>query len=188
MAMKSSWELWRKVKDLINGLIGTPTDTDVSTDIVNLQTAVDAIDTNVSTASTTTTGTIVQDGATGTPTAVVCASANVNTFGAWVQVDASLSADSWICSISVTRQTTTVDASFVVEVGVGAGAAEVTKIRFSGGFGVESAVGIAPATVFTLPIPIKVAASARLAARVSNSDNNTVDYYVGVSYYQGLET
>ena len=144
----------------------------------------------VSTASGTTTGVIVEDGATGTPNVVVLASsASANTFGGWIQIDASVSANSWICSVLVTpTHQVDVDMNAVVEIGTGAAASEAAKIRFSFTVEVVTNVGTRNPFQFVLPIPIKVASGVRIAARISDDEAVANNYNTSVQYYQSLET
>lgn len=130
----------------------------------------------------TSTGVIVEDGATGTPcVTTLYTSTNPNTFGDWVQIDASVSGDSWICGVIVTPGAAAVR-HWVLEIGTGAGGAESTKIRFSWRDG-----GSATPGPFVLPVsvPIKVTSGTRIAARVSNSTGQE-DCKVAVQYYQSL--
>jgi len=145
---------------------------------------------SVSTASATTAGVIVQDGTTGTPNVVTCVADTANTFGAWAQIDASTSAVSWISHVAITvKASNSAYRDFVVEIGTGAAGSEVTKLRFSFLGGLYSNAGSMIPAVFALPIPIRVAAGVRIAARAApntTSANGTVA--VGLSFYQSLET
>jgi hypothetical protein len=144
---------------------------------------------SVSGVGTTTTGVIVQDGATGTPNVVAVATdASANTFGAWVELDASTAAISYISHITVNCGISK-SAFFCVEIGTGAGGGEAAKIRVSYSHTYATAVGAMNAVVFALPIPIKVAASTRIAARASNSKGDgALTLNVGISYYTTLES
>ena len=137
----------------------------------------------VSTASATTTGVIVGDLSTGTPDVITLATgAANNSFGAWVTMDASTSAISWISNISADVDYAGV--SVCVEIGTGAEGSEATKIRLSNSIkGNKSAI-------HSLSIPIKVAISTRIAARVSigYTAGAARDVFVGLSMYQSLET
>lgn len=170
------------IKDLITRTKGLD---DIHDDIV------------VSNTSCTVAGTIVEDGSSGTPclTSVV-SSDTANTFGAWTEIDASVSADSWIKSITITPHWANPAADDIlkicIEIGTGAGASETTKIRHTLAMVVwfDDAVGYAfvPAMIINLPIPIKVASGTRIAARVSDEKAAAFTYWIGVQYYQGLET
>ncbi len=161
------------------------------------QLAVDvaAVDAPVSTASATTTGTIVEDSAAGTGTpdiTQVDTSASDNTFGSWVELDASASADSWICAITVNIGGAQAnDCNIVVEIGTGTATSEATKIRFSFRFEYDGSVGSKMPIVYPVIVPIKVASGTRIAARASASDPTGVGVmptFIGIQYYQGLET
>lgn len=135
----------------------------------------------------TSAGIIAQYGAAGTPSVTAATNAaSANTFGSWAQVIASTAADLWLCSVSVASVDAQIVAgvTFVIEVGTGAGGAESTNIRFSSSF--AEAAFLHP-IIFTLPIPIKVAAGTRVAVRAANSTSDLVTYNVGLSYYTGLE-
>lgn len=124
----------------------------------------------VSTMSCTTTGVIVEDGTTGAPDVVdVQAAANADTFSAYITLDASTSADSWIQSFSVVPQAGVNDALIVVELAVGAAAAEVVKTRFSFRHERMSDVGYMAPYVFTISNPIFVASGSRISARSATS-------------------
>ena len=144
----------------------------------------------VSTASATTTGVIVEDGATGTPNIVaVTSSASANTFGAWAEIDASASANSWICTISIYQTTNTVATKKVIEIGTGAGGAEATKIRESFClYRTAAASDLMYPVILVLPIPIKVASGVRIAARMADETASAVACDVSVPMYQTLET
>jgi len=142
----------------------------------------------VSLYSGTVTGTIVEDGATGAPCqASVASSTSADIFGAWTQIDAAASADSWICSWSdiISEDIVT---PVVLEIGTGAGASEVTKMRWSYTIDNLSADSNLQTRVFTLPIPIKVASGVRIAARASDGQAAAKTHVISVQYYQGLET
>lgn len=160
MSMKSSWELWRKVKNVIA-----------------------AVQTVVDLKSTTTDGTIVTDVIAGTPKIVTPASSgSANTFGSWVAYDASTSAISWVCgvTIGVPARAKTIDAQ--IDIGV----SESTKISIPFNYFYKTDVGYLPTIVVTFPIPIKVAASGAIDIRASDSEANANTYRVGLIYYQGI--
>jgi len=142
-----------------------------------------------SVASCTQTGTIVEDTAAGTPKLTqIGSSGTINTFGAWVEHDASVSADSWIAIISIIRISNAKGPGAVLEIGVGASGSEVTKIRLSHKWMYDTDAGYQSPIIFSLPIPIKVASGVRIAARIAD-DGAAVNYYkISISYYQGLET
>jgi len=129
----------------------------------------------------TTTGIIVQDGATGTPNNVILVDGNANTFGAWVELDASASANGWLCIICASA-ITEVNNKVCLEIGTGAAASEVTKARFS--FNITKANW-----PLTLPKVIRVASGTRIAARCSSSTGGSSNLLnCGISMYQNLET
>lgn len=135
---------------------------------------------------TTASGTIVEDASGGTPKVVTAtSSATANTFGSWVEIDASTSANSWICSISAY----TIERPYrcVLEVGKGAGGSETTIIRWSHGIDYITGVGVYGSNTFTVPIPIFVAAGTRLAVRMADAKASEQDMFISVQYYQGLE-
>jgi len=140
-------------------------------------------------ASTTEDGVIVEDTAAGTPKlTIITSSGTANTFGAWVEHDASVSADSWIAFITIMRNTSGKGPGAVLEIGVGAGGSEVTKIRLSHKWMYDTDAGYQTPAVFSLPIPIKAASGVRIAARIADDFAEAVGYKVSISYYQGLET
>lgn len=141
----------------------------------------------VATTAATTAGVIVQDLSAGTPDVVALAiGATQNTFSAWTQVDASLSAISWISHVMFSLNPAETN-NWCLEIGTGAGGAEVTKIRLSGRMEIKTDVGKVPCNLIALPIPVKVAAGIRLAARASLSTNNAYTAYMALSTYQVLE-
>jgi len=130
--------------------------------------------------------TIVEDTATATPSIVSITSvATANTWSSWVEVDASVAANSWINAITVSVNCSD-DANLVVELGTGAAGAEATKIRFSYRIEMLTNVGFFPTIVYPLALPIKVASGTRIAVRVSESTANSYVFKVGVQYYRGL--
>lgn len=134
-------------------------------------------------ASTTETGTIVEDTATGTPKlSSPASSATANTFGSWAEHDASMAADSWICAISLTAIYASLHTVF--ELGIGAAGSETTIFRWSF---YQKGISDGP-EVFILPIPIKIASGTRLAVRIADVQASVKTVFVGVQYYQGLET
>jgi len=137
--------------------------------------------------SCTTNGAIVEDGSSGTPNVITITAGDAsNTFSAWVQVDGSVNADSYICGFTVSQ---VVDSSVgdkqVLEIGTGSAGNEVTKVRHS--FSISATTTVL--AHFALPIPIKVSSGTRIAARYSDSvtaASRTIG--VSVQYYQSLET
>ena len=157
--------------------------------------AVAAISVPVSTTSATTTGTLVEDSAmgTGAPNVAypVISSDTANTFGSWVQLDASAATDIWINSVTIgfdVSSFTAGDTSFCVEVGTGTATSEVAKIRVSALLGQASDVGWIAPMVLTLAIPIKVASGTRIAARVTDDIADAHEYGIGIAFYTALET
>ena len=174
--------------DILSKAAGSRTFDKATDSLESIKDAIDTISTPVSTTSATTNGVIVEDGTSGTPNIVALASsATANTFGAWVEVDASVSADSWIKAITVTHSHNNT-VSFVIEIGIGGAGSEATKIRFSGYLRYASIAGFVVPTVYNLSIPIKVASGTRIAARVSDSYAAENSFKVGVQYYQSIET
>jgi len=174
--------------EAISNKIGTPADTDVSTDIANVQTAVDGITVIPSEASTTTTGTIISDSAAGVGTPEVqsvTSSATANTFGSWVTMDASASADIQIAIITVAAGNTGAAHDIVIEIGTGAG--PTTKMRIPFHMDYSTSAGYTNPIVFTLPIPIKVASGVSISARISDGSASAKPYKVSLAYYTGLE-
>ena len=154
------------------------------------------VDRSTSVNTTTTTGVIVEDTSTGTPKIVTAASSgSANTFGSWVEIDASTSADSWICGFTCVSDEDGTRLTAVIEIGTGVGASEVTKIRVSKRYnscyaydGGGGSVALFEFNLeYNLPIPIKVAAGTRIAVQMADSKAGAVNYLVGLQYYQGLE-
>lgn len=132
----------------------------------------------------TTSGVIVEDGTSGTPNVVtLTASGSANTFGSWTQLDASVSADSYIASIIVYPTSATTIADFCIEIGTGASPA--TKIRFSFKTANLTSVGYRMPFVYSLPIPIRVASGTKISGRFS-TDAGGDACTIGIQYYQGL--
>jgi len=169
--------------EAIRDEIGSSVGASISADIAAVKTVVDAIGNTVSDVSTTTTGVIVEDGATGTPNVVtVVSSADAHTFGPWAQIDASVSANSQINSVIV-HITGAQSESMCIEIGTGANSSEATKIRFS----VTTVNAAQHIYVFPVTIPIKVASGTRVAARLSTTNGASRTANVSVQYYQSLE-
>ena len=176
----------------LDGKIGEPADADIATDIANVQTVVDALPTTgavPSTASATATGVIVQDGATGAPNIITFANTNgVNTFTAFAAFDASASADSYVSHLSVYGSYAS-SFNYCVEIATGGAGSEVVKARFSG-FSSVRYNGVAAVYVvkdkFVLPVPIKVASGVRISAHVSTTVDN-ISISAALSMYQSLE-
>lgn len=211
MPLKSSSAWWSKIRkrlnvptadDTVNSFltqaVGNKTDAAVTTvgttkslmayvkgalnQLATIATAI--LNISVQETSATIAGTIVQDGATGTPNIVTVASnASANTFGNWTALDAAAAADVWISHVTVMPQTGSKNCCLEI----GTGASPATKIRFSFCEGELSGVGHIPIVVFTLPIPIKVASGTAISARASASTPGPVSFFIGLSYYAGLE-
>ncbi len=201
MAAKSSWFTIQKLKNLINTLIGspagadvstdiaaistligTPNDTDVSTDIAAVQTAVDA---QVLYGDGTTQLTI---GAFGSDTADnyvrVTSGAGGDNLGSWVQLVASLGADSYLNRVDIIG-TAPVTIAFAVEIGTGAGASEVTKVRV-GSKSILDTDGALYQNSFYINPPIKIASGTRIAARTTDSAAGSQALDVNIGWQIGL--
>lgn len=139
-----------------------------------------------SVASCTETGVIVEDTTTGTPKLITLTSDNnANVWGSWVQLDAALNKDSWICFVTVFMSF--VSGRQVLELGKGAGGSESPIARWSFKLVYLTAVGMINSLVFPLPIPIKVSAGTRLALRIADDVGGANDYIASAQYYQNLE-
>ena len=176
------------LSDILSKAAGARTFDKATDSLEAIRDKINTISTPVSNASATTTGVIVEDGTSGVPSTVdASSSATANTFGSWVQVDASVSADSWINAIIMVL--IPVDAAnFVVEVGIGAAGAESNIIRFSNYLRVGSDTESISMNVYSLSIPIKIASGTRIAVRVADSRTVALTYRFGVQYYQSIET
>ncbi len=153
--------------------------------------AVAAISAPVSETACTATGTIVQDSAYGTGghnNVNLPSGAGANTFGAWVQFDAAVSADSWISHLILGPTVPAEGAQGVIEIATGAALSEVPKMRFSYRVDMSTDVGYLGFWVIVLPIPIKIASGVRIAGRHSDNIAGVRTLAVGLSMYQGLET
>ena len=134
----------------------------------------------------TTTGTIVQDGTTGTPNIVsVVPSGSANTFGVWAVLDASAAAIMELCLLTI-ESSATANRTCVLEIGIGAEGAEAPIFRLSWYDRVVTSVGYVPGHCVAIPVPIKVAASARITARVSVNGTSADVLSVGLSSYTNL--
>jgi len=142
----------------------------------------------VSKGSATIAGIIVEDGATGTPNVVTVANGcGVNTFGAWFELDASLSADSWLSMFNIAplNDTSTQLFNHIIEFGIGAAGNEVTKERVS--FHMRGVATVQNPYFISLPIPIKILSGARLSCRMSCNNANALNWGIACQYYQALE-
>lgn len=152
-----------------------------------LETLSDQIDLITVENISTTTGTIIQDGATGTPNVVqITPSATANTFGAWTELDASTEAKVFLSHVSITANA--VDAGYLcVEIGTGANPNEAAIARFSFAFVNLATYSAFRPIVYSIPVPLEIAASTRVSARASFSDASYTGYvYVGISYLTGV--
>jgi len=175
--------------DILSKASGARTFDKATDSLEALRDKINTLSTPVSTASATTTGVIVEDGTSGTPNVVSAASESLaNTFGSWVQVDASAAADCWISSVLVSVSNTGTDPNTCIEIGTGAAGSEATKGRWSFLYKFSSDVGYLPPVTIPLPIPIKVASNTRIAVRASDSQTAAKNYTIGVQYYKTLET
>ncbi len=159
MAMKSSWALWGKIKARIANLV----------------------DQILSVTYTLSEGMVVADTVTGTPKVVaVTSSGTANTYGSWAAIDASTSAVSYINVITVgcPARGATIDAA------LDSGVTESAVITIPFNYFYKSDVGYLPPLVIPISPPIKVAASAAISARVTDSEANANAYRVGLTYYQ----
>ncbi len=137
------------------------------------------------TASRYSTGTIVEDTSTGTPKVVdATTSASANTFGSWAAVDASLDANSYICSIIVVAGNNNAPAAWCLEIGTGASPA--TIIRFSFVDLMVTNVGYHVPFQFCIPVPIYVAAGTAVSARASSNTATADPISISVQYYNSL--
>lgn len=177
--------------EAISTKIGTPADTDVSTDIANVQASVDAIPTTapvVSATACTTNGVIVEDGTSGTPNIVsVAPSGTTNTFGAWTEIDASTSANSWLTCVTDAIDGLVGDIKSVIEIGIGGAGAEVTIWRksYQAIFGASESFNTMN---FNLSLPKYIASGTRIAARVSQTGTGTNAHLMSIQRYQSIET
>ncbi len=136
----------------------------------------------------TVTGVIVEDGATGLASITwLISHANANSFGVWVVIDASTSAISYICSVTVAPAAVWLGTGYVLEIGTGTEGNEVTKIRYSFRPYVKTDAGFGLPIVFTLPIPIQVAASTRITGRIARGTDGAATHYCSLQMYQSLE-
>ena len=158
MSAKSSWFTWGKVKNKID--------------------AIDAAQVSISDG-----GTIVTDVITGVPKiATPTSSATANTFGSWAAYDASASAISYICGITVGVPAR--GASIDAQIDVGVTEAAIISVPFN--YFYKSDVGYLPTVTMSFPIPIEVAAAGAISLRVTDSEANANAYRVGLIYYTGL--
>lgn len=102
---------------------------------------------------------------------VVASSATNNTYGSWVEMIASTSAAIYIVGIIVGLAPVTSITYVQLDIGTGAG-------------GSETSIGEAKlnddAKFYTLPFPIPVAASTRIACRTANDGSTTVNWPVAL--------
>lgn len=169
---------------------GTGADDSIKAEIDLVKAKTDTIAASpVSTASGTAAGVIVEDGTSGTPNVTATpALETANTFSAWAQIDASVSANSWICSVGIGLPPVA-DRKWVVELGTGAAGSEATKMRWSGYHNEVTQVGYPNILNITLSIPIKVASGTKLSVRAATDVGNAADVFqISVQYYQSLET
>lgn len=166
MSTKPTSALWQKIRKMLT----------------TIDTVVDAID--VVTADLAA-GKIVEDTSTGTPKVVsASSSATANTFGSWAEIDASTSADSWLAGITVSVPPKAAAYVFCIEIGTGAAASELTKIRISFSYQYKSDVGYLTPLVYSLPMPIKVLSGTRIAARASDDQAAANALLIGLTMYQ----
>ena len=178
MAMKSSWELWRKVKRLL----GAPAGADVSTDIAAVQTAVDAQvlygDGN----------TQLEIGAFGAATGnnyVAVTDGGADTLGSWTQLIASLGADSFLNAMYVSRSAISLGApevNYGIEIGTGASPSTIARfpLRLQ-----HDTDGAAYNAIFPVIPAIKIASGTKVSARIT-SDIGTETVDINIGFQRGL--
>ena len=113
----------------------------------------------------------------GTPSiATPATSASENTFGSWVEIDSSLSADSYLFGFSF--QEIYPPGKYVAEIATGLAASEVTFLRLS----------FTSDNVYILPIPKYIALGTRLSVRVAGNglSGGAQAVYVTTHKYTGL--
>ena len=127
--------------------------------------------------SRTSTGKVYESVAygTGTPKVyTVTTSATENTFGDYVEIEDSLSAESELCGFMLS---TGYD-RYVIEFATGEAGSEVPFFRMSGGIS-DFAYTFKKSFVFP--------AGTRIAARMSDNVSGAIPHYVSMQWYQGLE-
>lgn len=113
-------------------------------------------------------------GSIGTGNVVLTPSGTGGTAGSWVEVDSALAKALVRARIGMLPPSSTVGLGYEVEVGIGAGGSEVSKLSFfvnTGSWGGSSSVRAAQHAEPPLD-PSVFAAGVRVAARVTNHDSN----------------
>jgi hypothetical protein len=97
---------------------------------------------------------------------VLITSASADTYGAWVEMVASLAAESLLFGVALQVPSVTSNDSSQMQIGTGAGGSEtvVATIPIGGELGV-----VASGRNLALPDPILVAATTRIACRIAHS-------------------
>ena len=127
--------------------------------------------------SRTSTGKVYESVAYGTGTPklyTVTSSATANTFGNYVEIEDSLSAESELCGFMLS----TGGDRYVIEFATGEAGSEVPFFRMSGGIS-DFAYTFKKSFVFP--------AGTRIAARMSDNISGAMPHYVSMQWYQGLE-
>ena len=182
MAMKSSWEMWRKIKSLIKTLRGSPAGADVSTDIASIQTAVDA---QVLYGDGTTQLEIGAFGAAAGNNYVAVIDGGADTLGSWTQLIASLGADSYLNAVYAVRSTIAsgvANISYAIEIGTGASPSTIARfpLRLQ-----HDTDGAAYNAVFPIIPPIKIASGTKVSARITSSTGSET-LNINIGFQQGL--
>jgi len=131
--------------------------------------------------SRTSTGKVYESVAygTGTPKVyTVTTSATENTFGDYVEIEDSLSAESELCGFMLSAAVSSSNDGYVIEFATGGAGSEVPFFRMSGGIS-DFAYTFKKSFVFP--------AGTRIAARMSDNVSGAIPHYVSMQWYQGLE-
>jgi hypothetical protein len=144
--------------------------------------------------SRTSTGKVYESVAYGTGTSKlyeVTSSATANTFGDYVEIEDSLSAESELCGFMLAAISSASNTGYVIEFASGAAGSEVPFFRMSGYTSISARDGtnyeFASNFAYTFKKSFVFPAGTRIAVRMSDGVASALAHYVSMQWYQGLE-
>ena len=144
--------------------------------------------------SRTSTGKVYESVAYGTGTPklyTVTSSATANTFGDYVEIEDSLSAESELCGFMLSAGTLDDNDGYVIEFATGEAGSEVPFFRMSGCTSISSRESLdstySSNFAYTFKKSFVFPAGTRIAARMSDSISSATWHFVSMQWYQGLE-
>lgn len=144
--------------------------------------------------SRTSTGKVYESVAYGTGTPklyTVTSSATANTFGDYVEIEDSLSAESELCGFMLAAISSGGNNGYVIEFASGAAGSEVPFFRMSGNTSISSRESTdytyTSNFAYTFKKSFVFPAGTRIAVRMSDGVASALGHTVSLQWYQGLE-